>query len=360
MTSAVTIRHRLGEYPAYIGAGILDDLPTLVARHLPGRRLAVITDRNVARAVPSTLEVPTLVVAAGERSKSRRKWAELSDRLLDLGFGRDTALVALGGGVVGDLTGFVAATLLRGVPWVAVPTTVLAMVDASVGGKTGVDTPHGKNLVGAFHPPAMVLADPRVLRTLPEPVFRAGLAEVVKHGLVADPAYFEWVRRDAEAILRRDPAILARLVHRSVELKGIIVAEDEFEQGRRAVLNAGHTVAHAIETVAGFAVPHGEAVAIGLVAETALAEELGLATEGLVTLVRETLTRLGLPVTLPPDYHTDDLLAAMGHDKKNRDGAIRFALPVALGQVAREGEGWTVPVAADRIAAALRSVSAPN
>ncbi len=358
MTTTVLVRHRVGEYPVYIGGGLLEDLPALAARHLPGRRLAVITDRNVARLVRSPLEVPTLVVAAGERSKTRRKWAELSDRLLDLGFGRDSALVALGGGVVGDLAGFVASTLLRGVPWLQVPTTLLAMVDASVGGKTGVDTPHGKNLVGAFHPPAAVVADPRVLRTLPDPVYRAGLAEVAKHGLVADAAFFDWLAREAVAVGERDEATLVRLLHRSVEIKGAIVSEDEFETGPRAILNAGHTVAHAIEAVSGYAVAHGEAVAIGLVAEAALAEELGLAPTGLRDRVAGLLRELCLPVALPADYAVADLLQGMSHDKKNRDGMIRFALPVAVGTMARDRERWTVAAARDQIAAALRTVGA--
>lgn len=358
MTTTQTIRHRNGEYPVLIGGGLLAELPLLAERHLSGRRLVVITDRNVARALDSPLPVPTLVVAPGERSKSRRRWADLSDKLLSLGYGRDSGIVALGGGVVGDLAGFVAATYLRGIPWLQVPTSLLAMVDASVGGKTGVDTAHGKNLIGAFHPPVAVVADPRALRTLPEANYRAGLAEVVKHGIIADEAYLKWVERETAAILGRDEATLVRLVHRSVELKGAIVERDEQEHGERATLNAGHTVAHAIEAVSGYAVPHGEAVAIGLVAEAALAAELGLAAPELTERIRAINDALGLPVRLPEDFLVDDLLDAMSHDKKNRDGAIRFALPEAAGRMARDGERWTV--AADRvaIAAALRVVGA--
>jgi len=340
----------------YLGAGLLDDLAGLVERHLPGRRLVMITDRNVARALTFPLPIPTLVVAAGERSKTRRRWADLIDRLLAMGYGRDTAIIAFGGGVVGDLGGFVAATFLRGVPWLAVPTTLLAMVDASIGGKTGVDTPFGKNLVGAFHPPAAVVADSLTLRTLPEPVFRAGLAEAVKHGLVADAAFLEWLGREAEAITRRDDATLARLIHRAAEIKAEIVSADEFEAGQRAALNAGHTVAHAIELVSGYAVPHGEAVAIGLLAEAALAVELGRADAELPEALEGLLKRLGLPTILPPEFQVDDLLRAMEHDKKNRDGMIRFALPTATGRMARDGERWTVPAAAVQIGAALRSV----
>lgn len=358
MPTQVVVRHRLGEYPVYLGAGLLEDLAGLVDRHLPGRRLVMITDRNVARAVPFPLPMPSLVVAAGERSKTRRRWAELTDQLLAMGYGRNTGIIALGGGVVADLAGFVAATFLRGVPWVAAPTTVLAMVDAAIGGKTGVDTPVGKNLVGAFHPPALVVADSRTLRTLPDPVFRAGLAEVVKHGLVADGAYLAWVEREVEAILAKDEGVLSQLLHRAAEIKAAIVSEDELELGRRAVLNAGHTVAHAVELVSGYRVPHGEAVAVGLVAEAALAVELGLADTGLPTAVAALLERLGLPVRLPADFQVDDLLRAMGHDKKNRDGQVRFALPRAPGTMAREGERWTVSANPVQIGAALRTVGA--
>lgn len=356
MLTTVTVRHRNGEYPVLIGGGLLQDLPALAARHLPGRRLAVLTDRNVARLVRTPLEVPTLVVAPGERSKNRRQWADLSDKLLEMGFGRDSAIIALGGGMIGDLAGFVAATFLRGVPWLQVPTTLLAMVDASVGGKTGVDTPLGKNLIGAFHPPAAVVADPQALRTLPDQVYCAGLAEVVKHGLVADAGYFDWLGRESVPIAERDEATLVRLVHRSVEIKGAIVSEDEFETGRRAILNAGHTVAHAIEAVSGLLIPHGEAVAIGLVAEAELAEEMGVAETGLRARAERLLRELGLPVTLPADLAIEDLLRSMEHDKKNRDGAIRLALPATVGTMARDGDRWTVAASALQIAVALRSV----
>jgi 3-dehydroquinate synthetase len=201
-----------------------------------------------------------------------------------------------------------------------------------------------------------VIADPRTLKTLSDSVYRAGLAEVVKHGLIADAAYLDWLVREAEGISRREEALLTRLIHRSIEIKGEIVSEDEFETGRRAILNAGHTVAHAIEAVSGFAVSHGEAVSIGLVAETALAEEMGIAPAGLHDHIKALLESLGLPVVLPSDFKTEDLLVAMGHDKKNRDGAIRFSLAELPGKMARDGERWTVTAPTDQIGAALRTV----
>jgi 3-dehydroquinate synthase len=346
-TRAVEVRHALGSYPVYVEPGALGRLPELIARHVPGRRLALLTDTNVRLLPPHWgVTLPAvdveLVVPAGEASKSRERWAELSDTLLNRRLGRDTALVLLGGGVVGDLGGFVAATYLRGVPYVQVPTTLLAMLDASVGGKTAVDTPHGKNLIGAFHPPAAVIADPRVLITLPETHFRGGLAEAVKHGLIADRTYFEWIRASVGAIGSREPETLATLVHRSVEIKAAVVSEDEREAGRRAILNAGHTVAHALEQASGYALAHGEAVAIGLATECRLAESIGLAEPGVAQAVTELLDELGLPTTLP-GLSVDRVLEAMGTDKKNRGSRIRFALPVTIGAMA-PGEGWTVAV----------------
>src|SRR6185312_8347084 len=261
-------------------------------------------------------------VSPGEASKSRESWAGLSDELLEMGFGRDSGLIALGGGMVGDLTGFVAATYMRGVPYALAPTTLLAMVDASVGGKTGVNTPQGKNLIGAFHPPVAVIADPQTLATLPDREYRGGLAEAVKHGLIADQSYFEWIESAAEDILRRDPAALAHLVRRSVEIKAEVVSEDEREGGRRAILNAGHTVAHALERVSNYGLPHGEAVALGLVLESELAEQLGLADPGLPRRVRDLLAGLGLPDQLLPGVDPMALVDSMRGDKKNRRGHI--------------------------------------
>jgi 3-dehydroquinate synthase len=359
-TRPVVVTHSLGSYPVYVEPGVLARLGELVARHVPGRRLALLTDSTV-RALPSKwrLSLPgvdaELVIPPGERSKTRARWTALSDALLDRTFGRDSALLLLGGGVVGDLGGFVAATYLRGIPYIQIPTTLLAMLDASVGGKTAVDTPHGKNLIGAFHPPAAVVADPAALATLPEREFRGGLAEAVKHGVVADPAYFEWIEREADALLRRDTAALEQLVRRSVEIKAEVVSADEREGGRRAILNAGHTVAHALERASAYRLPHGEAVALGLVAEAALAEELGVALPGLRERIAAVLARLGLPVRLTPPLPPETIVPAMASDKKNRAGTIRFALPSAVGAIG-SGREWTVAAPASAIRKALASI----
>lgn len=376
-TPALTVSHALGSYPVYIEPGCLGALGDLARLHLAGRRVALITDSTVGRlyeewesgttgawrangraaAERASYDwVTRLGFAPGEVSKTREHWIELSDALFDRKLGRDTAIVALGGGVVGDLAGFVAATYARGVPYIQVPTTLLAMLDSSVGGKTGVDTQHGKNLIGAFHPPVTVLADPITLRTLPDREYRAGLAEAVKHGLIADGDYFAMMEREADHLLARDVATLTALVRRSVEIKAAVVAEDERENGRRAVLNAGHTVAHAIEHASEFGVIHGEAVALGLVAETVIAERLGLAEAGLAERVRALLARLGLPTRLPSPIPAERLVGVMAADKKNRGSRIRCALPTRLGAMSPGDGSWTHPVDGPSLLAGLAAL----
>lgn len=359
--SAVVVRHSRGSYPVHVEPGILGRLGELAGEHLPDRRVALIADETVhqlyrgGRLGTGRWEGETLVFPAGERSKTRESWSRLTDELLGLGFGRDSGIVALGGGVAGDLAGFVAATYMRGVPYVQAPTTLLAMLDASVGGKTGVDTAEGKNLIGAFHPPVAVVADPLALATLPEREYRAGLAEAVKHGLIADREYFEWMEQEAEHLVGRDAAALQQLVRRSVEIKVDVVSEDEREGGRRAILNAGHTVAHALERATEYRVPHGEAVALGLVAEAALANGLGLATGEAGARVVALLQRLGLPTRVREPVAPDRLLAAMSSDKKNRGGGIRFALPRELGAMGA-GPDWTTEAGEPAIRAALEVI----
>jgi 3-dehydroquinate synthase len=358
----VVVTHALGSYPVVVETGALARLAPLVAERLAGRRVAMIADAAVLPLLQAgRLGAPawsgeTVTFPAGEASKTRDTWARLTDALLERGFGRDSGIVALGGGVAGDLAGFVAATYLRGVPYVQVPTTLLAMLDASVGGKTGVDTPQGKNLIGAFHPPVLVLSDPATLATLPDREYRAGMAEAVKHGLIADREYFGWMEREVPRLLAREPAALEHLVRRSVEIKAEVVSGDEREAGRRAILNAGHTVAHAIERATAYGVPHGEAVAIGLVAECELAARLGRAAPAVGERVAGLLRRLGLPTRLATPVAGDALLRAMASDKKNRAARIRFALPSELGAML-EGEGWTVGAEEEEIRGALGVVT---
>jgi 3-dehydroquinate synthase len=358
----VNVRHALGSYPVYVESGALARLADLVERHLAHRRVALVADDSVfrllreGRLASARWDGTALTFPAGERSKTRETWSRLTDELLRLGFGRDSGIIALGGGVAGDLAGFVAATYMRGVPYLQVPTTLLAMLDASVGGKTGVDTPEGKNLIGAFHPPVAVLADPLVLVTLPDREYRAGLAEAVKHGLIADREYFAWIEANADPLVAREPGALERLVRRSVEIKADVVAEDEREGGRRAILNAGHTVAHALELATDFRLPHGEAVGLGLVAETALATGLGIATPEAGARVAALLERLGLPTRVGEPVGEERIIAAMVSDKKNRAGGIRFALPRGVGTMGA-GPEWTTEAGEPAIRAALRAIS---
>ena len=337
----IQVRHSTGSYPVLIGPGILDQLGSVLRQCAPGRRPVVITDRNVAGAVSVGGRWPRLIVPAGESAKTRSQWASLTDRLVRLGYGRDTVIVAVGGGVVGDLAGFVAATYLRGVPLVLVPTSLLAMVDASVGGKTGVNTRQGKNLVGAFHPPSAVLIDPRVLRTLPPKHYRAGLVEATKHGLVADRRYRRYLERRLPDLFARDPATITRLVAGSVAIKARIVADDERELGRRAVLNAGHTVGHAIEQVSGYRVGHGDAVAVGLLVEAMLAVDRGELSMGEVEALARWFGSIGVPLRRLMGGD-ERLLAAMARDKKVVRGELRFALFSGRIAVASRASGWTV------------------
>jgi 3-dehydroquinate synthase len=361
MPDPVIVTHARGSYPVHVEPGMLERLGAIIGEHLAERRTAMIADATVHQLYQAghlgrvTWTGETLPVPAGESSKSRDTWARLTDELLKRQFGRDSGLIGLGGGVIGDLTGFVAATYMRGLPYILVPTTLLAMIDASVGGKTGVNTPQGKNLIGAFHPPEAVVADPLVLTTLPEREYRNGLAEAVKHGLIADPGYFAWMEDQVPAILRRDPEAVVRLVRRSVEIKAEVVSDDERESGRRAILNAGHTVAHALEQASNYRLAHGEAVALGLVAECEIAERMAVAPQGLQQRVAALLRRLGLPVRLPQPLNQASVIDRMVIDKKNRGARIHFALVSDIGTMS-SGTGWTTPVAAEAIAAALVAV----
>jgi 3-dehydroquinate synthase len=367
----VTIRVPLREqrdasYDIVIGRGALGVVPTLLGQQCPAAAYAVISDSHVAKLYgeklvttlhDATLHAQLFAFPAGEWNKTRETWASLSDRMLAARFGRDCAVIALGGGVVGDVAGFVAATYLRGVPHVQLPTSLLAMIDSSIGGKTGVDVPAGKNLLGAFHQPRLVAADLSLLASLPPVQLSAGLAEAVKHGVIADAEYFTFLERDYAAILAKHGGALERVVRRSVEIKAAVVAEDEREsggRGRRAILNFGHTIGHAIEATAKYEALHGEAVAIGMVYEALLAETLGVAAAGTAQRITRLLERFRLPLERPHGAGVADLIEAMRGDKKVRGGEIRFALPKEIGAMHGDARhGWTVAVAEERIAKVL-------
>lgn len=341
-------------YDVIVGRGALAELPGVLRERCPAHRYAVIADHHVAglhgAGVMRALEqsgVPARLhtFPAGEWNKSRESWSALSDALLASHLGRDGAIVALGGGVAGDLAGFVAATYLRGIPYVQVPTTLLAMIDSSIGGKTGVDVPAGKNLVGAFHQPRAVIADVELLATLAKNQIAAGAAEAVKHGVIADAAYARSLGEDAAKLRERDLEALERAVVRSVAIKAAIVSRDEREAGLRQVLNFGHTIGHAIEARAGYELLHGEAVAIGMAAEAQLAEDLGIAEHGFAGELASLLERFALPLTIPENLTSESLIDAMRSDKKARGGLVRCALPHRIGCMAQSDDGdWTVEV----------------
>ena len=339
-------------YDVYIQSGGLDSLgQELSGRDLHGP-LAIVADSNTAplyaRRVAASLDQAgfshsLLVIPAGESSKTLVSAQKLWENFLDAGLERDSTVIALGGGVVGDLAGFAASTYMRGIQWVDVPTTLLAMVDSSLGGKTGVDTPRGKNLVGAFHPPSFVLVDPELLVTLPGVEFRSGLAEVVKHGIIADPGLLKLCSAFKSPHGQALPAYgdpsdwdgreLARLVSRAMAVKVGIIESDPYERGERAALNLGHTIGHALEQVSGFSLRHGEAVAIGMVVEARLAERLGLAKTGLSRQIAALLAKLGLPTEIPGNLERTAIRTAIRVDKKKNQGIVRFALPTRIGNV---------------------------
>jgi 3-dehydroquinate synthase len=325
-------------YDALVRPGGLDRLGALLqARGLSGP-LTLVSDSNVAPLYASLalaslraagFAVYLIELPAGEQYKTISSVERLWSGFLEAGLDRSSAVLALGGGVTGDLAGFAAATYLRGVRWVGLPSSLLAMVDASLGGKTGADLPQGKNLVGAFHPPALVLADPALLHSLPVGELRSGLAEVVKHGVIGDPELFRLCEQGWQAV----NANLAEIVRRAMAVKIRVIEQDPYEQGQRAALNLGHTLGHAIELASDFRLRHGEGVAIGMLAATRYAQRIGLAAPGLADRIEAALAGLGLPVALPPGLDRERILAGIGVDKKRKAGKVRLALPVEIGQV---------------------------
>jgi 3-dehydroquinate synthase len=355
-------------YDVVIDAGVLDSLPALLQEAARSPHYVLICDSNVAphwagavrTAVNATgARMDLLVFDAGEASKTRDTWAQLSDAMLERGAGRDACVLALGGGVCCDLAGFVAATYMRGIPCVHIPSSLLAMIDASIGGKTAVDVPHGKNLIGAFLDPRIVVVDPRLLHTLPEAELRAGLAEAVKHGAIADGEYLDWIGANADRIIARDNTVLEHLVRRSVEIKAAVVMADPRESGPRASLNFGHTIAHALEKVLGFAMSHGHAVAIGMVMEAALGEAIGVTSPGTMQRIRDALRTIGLPSDLPDGVDPVEVVDATATDKKARGARVRYTLLQTTGGVARtHGGAWTHEIAPTPVLQILRQVTA--
>lgn len=348
-----TLSVALGErsYPIHIGTGLLARAD-LVLPVLSRKTVAVVSNTTVApffmdrlagALVREGIEVVRIVLPDGEDHKDWRSLNTVFDALLEKRCGRDTTLVALGGGVIGDLAGFAAATYQRGVSYVQVPTTLLSQVDSSVGGKTAINHPLGKNMIGAFHQPRLVLADMDTLKTLPERELRSGLAEVIKHGLVRDAAFLGWLESNIERLLARDAEALEHAVLRSVEIKADIVAQDERESGLRKVLNFGHTFGHAIETGSGYGTwLHGEAVAAGMAMAADLSRQLGYLSEADAGRIRSLLQRAGLPVA-SKGITPERMQQLMSVDKKVKEGRIHFVLLERLGAATLRDD---VPLAA--------------
>ncbi|MFG6107993.1 3-dehydroquinate synthase [Stenotrophomonas nematodicola] len=341
-------------YTIHIGPGLLGQ-GALLAQHVRGRHVLLLSDSSVAPlylagvksallAARPDLRIGELVLPAGEASKTLANFGAAITALAALGATRDACVLALGGGVVGDLAGFAAACWMRGVDCIQLPTSLLAMVDSSVGGKTAVDIPEGKNLVGAFHPPRAVIADTAALRTLPPRELRAGLAEVIKYGAIGDPLFFQWLQAERAALLAGDDAALAQAIARSCEHKADIVARDPLEKGERALLNLGHTFGHAIETEQGYGAPgndnlnHGEAVAVGMVLAARLSAQLGMSSEADTAQLRDLLLHYELPVAIPAGLAAEALLARMRLDKKNVAGRLRLVLWRGIGRAEVVGD----------------------
>ena len=356
MSTDERLRVELGarSYDIVVGRGLLGRAGQELAKVVRRPEVIVVTDRNLAATdhlaiLEQSLEAAAIaqhriVLPPGEAAKNMRQLAELTDRLLDLGAERATTVVAFGGGVIGDLAGFAAAIALRGIDCVQIPTTLLAQVDSAIGGKTGINTRHGKNLIGAFHQPRLVLADTAVLTSLPPRELRAGYAEVVKYGLIDRPDFFVWLEAHGARLLAEDAAAQQYAILESCRAKAALVAADERELGARGLLNLGHTFGHALEASCGYGneLLHGEAVALGVVMAFELSVRLGLCPAADARRVRAHLAAVGLPTALsmvrPHGFAAATLLAAMGHDKKTQGGRPRFVLARGIGRAFTSAE----------------------
>jgi len=339
-----TVNVELGDraYPIHIGNGILSELPALVRGTGIKGRIGIVTDTNVGPLYAGRVKAPLVeagyhvavhAMPAGEPHKRLSAVEDICGAFLAEGLDRTSLVLALGGGVVGDVAGYAAASFMRGIPFLQIPTTIVAQVDSSVGGKTGVNHPLGKNTIGAFHQPLGVLIDMDLLQSLPDRELRAGLAEAIKHGIIADEKLFEFMEENAAAILAKDAEALAVPIVRSCEIKAAVVGEDEKEHGARANLNYGHTFGHAIEAVTNYETfLHGEAIAIGMVAAGALARVLSLVDDAFVARQRAIFQAYGLPIAWP-ELPVDDVIHAMQKDKKVRAGTLKFIVADRIGHV---------------------------
>lgn len=336
-------------YDIVIKEGLLSEIGHDVKNEGLAYRYAIITDDTVGRLYGEKLlhdfkthglNAELIVFPAGEKSKNRETKAWIEDRMLESGFARDSAVIALGGGVPGDMAGYVAATYTRGLPYVQIPTSLVACVDSSIGGKTAVDTPHGKNLIGAFYQPWRVYVDIATLSSLDEKNIREGLAEVIKYGVISDGALFKFVDENLDKIFSYDCEALTHIVKRGCEIKARVVEKDERESDLRKILNFGHTIGHAVENLSGYTISHGEAISIGMVAEGRLSVEMGLWGENELKSLTELIKKAGLPTDIPKSMDIKEINQAMKLDKKSRGGSIEMVLPKSIGKMALSDSGY--------------------
>lgn len=329
----------LRSYPIYIDSGLFDN-ETLFTKHIRAKRICIVTNTVVAplylekiKTKLINFELDEIILSDGEAEKSLANFEKIMSHLLSNGHGRDTTLIALGGGVIGDITGFAAACYQRGIDFIQVPTTVLSQVDSSVGGKTAVNHPLGKNMIGAFYQPKAVIIDINSLKTLPEREFNAGMAEVIKYGILGDYEFFVWLENNIELIKAGDQSTLARMIETCCQCKADIVANDETEAGLRALLNLGHTFGHAIEAELGYGNwLHGEAVATGMVLAAKLAVAMNLLEVSELCRIESLINAFDLPLQAPDSMSCDDFVRHMRRDKKNIGGKLRFIVPTAIGK----------------------------
>ena len=331
-------------YDIKIGRDMFEDFVKGLGEDPIAYSYVIVTDSNVRglygeklKSLIDGISEKTLLLdfPAGEMQKTRDIKSKIEDRMLEAGFGRDSALIALGGGVVGDLAGYIAATYTRGIPYVQVPTTLVACVDSSIGGKTAVDTPHGKNLIGAFYQPKSVIIDVNTLTTLGPEEIREGLAEVIKYGIIADYELFELIEQRSDDIFAYDIDLLSLIVEKCCRIKGDVVENDEKESNLRKILNFGHTIGHAIENHSNYTLTHGNSISIGMMLEGRIAVNLGIWSEEGLERIKSVFIKAGLPVEIPFDIDPEKLIASMKIDKKSRGGVIEMCLPEAIGKIYR-------------------------
>jgi len=329
-------------YDIKIGKDLFEDFISGLKENPIAYSYVIVTDSNVRKLYGEKLKrlidgiaEKTLLIdfPAGEMQKTREIKTEIEDRMLEAGFGRDSALIALGGGVVGDIAGYVAATYTRGIPYIQVPTTLVACVDSSIGGKTAVDTPHGKNLIGSFYQPEAVIIDIKTLTTLGPEEIREGLAEIIKYGIIADYELFELIEQKSEDIFNYNIELLSLIVEKCCRIKGDVVENDEKESNLRKILNFGHTIGHAIENHSNYTLTHGNSISIGMVLEGRIAVNLGIWSAEDLERVRLVFIAAGLPVEIPFDIDPEKLISSMKIDKKSRAGVIEMSLPEAIGKI---------------------------